>query len=152
MPPRPVATPAEKEDKAMFRKILIATDGSDLAMLAVEKGVELARALGSLVEMVTVTEPYSPLLSDPDAIAGRRVDYESDVAEVAERILAAATAVADKAGVRSWARRVEHARLYQGIVDVAVEEGFDLVVMASHGRSGFSHMVLGSVAEGVLKH
>lgn len=135
----------------MFRKILIATDGSDLAMLAVAKGVELAGALGSLVAMVTVTEPYSPLLTDPDAIAGRRVDHDRDTAEMAERILAAATAVAEAAGVRAWVRRVEHAHPDQGIVDVAVEEGFDLVVMASHGRSGFSHLVLGSVAEGVLK-
>jgi nucleotide-binding universal stress UspA family protein len=60
--------------------------------------------------------------------------------------------VAKQAGVHCETIQVQDVQPYQAIIATATDRGCDLIVMASHGRSGLSAMVLGSVTNKVLTH
>ena len=60
--------------------------------------------------------------------------------------------LAKAAGVPCQTVQVEHDHPYQAIITTAKDKGCDLIVMASHGRSGISAVLLGSVTNKVLTH
>jgi len=66
--------------------------------------------------------------------------------------LSAAKSIAEEAGVSGDTVRMEHEHVYQAIIETAGERGCDLILMASHGRSGLSAVVLGSETVKVLTH
>lgn len=138
-------TPAEATD--VYKQILIATDGSELAGRAVDHGLKLAKALGVPVLIVTVTEAWASIdlglmaqYSDAASMAAYR---EATIASATE-VLDAAEATAKKAGVTCRTLHVANHPPAEGIVATAETEGCDLIVMASHGRRGLGRMLLGS--------
>ncbi len=137
----------------MYQHILIATDGSELAGKAEVAGLTLAKRLGAKAKAVTVTEPWDAF--SMAALAERNLpnpvaDYEEGVGATANRILAAASAAAKKAGVACTTVHVKDRHPAEGILETAKERGCDLIVMASHGRRGISRMLLGSQAAKVV--
>src|SRR6478752_3697276 len=96
--PRAQAPPAVKEAE-MYAHILIATDGSELASRAVEQGLTLAKALGSRVTAITVTEPWTAAVSGEWAVAFPVEEYEKAAAANAEKILAHVKDMATRVGV-----------------------------------------------------
>src|SRR6516164_425792 len=100
----------------MYRNVLIATDGSDLAQKAVDHGVALAQAINAKVTVVTVSEPFHPITYAPRMITDTREQYEQNVAVCAANYLAAAKQAASAAGVTCDAVRVEYPHPYQGII------------------------------------
>jgi nucleotide-binding universal stress UspA family protein len=70
----------------------------------------------------------------------------------ARGVLDAIAEEARAAGIVCETVQVEQDQPYQGIIDVGTERGCDLIVMASHGRSGITAIVLGSVTTKVLTH
>jgi nucleotide-binding universal stress UspA family protein len=136
----------------MYKHILIATDGSELAGKAVAAGLELASRIGAKVTAVTATEPWSTMtLGEPAALAFPIEDYEKGAAENARRILS----VVEEAA-KQWKVACEtvHASDFpaEAIIETAKTKGCDLIVMASHGRRGMARMLLGSQAVAVLTH
>jgi nucleotide-binding universal stress UspA family protein len=121
----------------LFKNILVATDGSDLAAKAVEQGVSLAKEIGAKITAVTVTEPFHLL-----SVAPSQLEY-TPMAH-AEKVLGAVSTAAKSAGVDCETLHVEHEHVYQAIIDAAAARKCDLIVMASHGRRGVSAVVLGS--------
>jgi nucleotide-binding universal stress UspA family protein len=136
----------------MYAHILIATDGSDLANRAVEQGLTLAKALGSKVTAITVTEPWTASVSGEWAVAFPVEEYEKAAAANAEKILEQVTEAAKRIGIACETRHVKDQFAAEGIVDKAKARGCDLIVMASHGRRGLAKVVLGSQATRVLTH
>jgi len=136
----------------MYAHILIATDGSDLANRAVEQGLTLAKALGSKVTAITVTEPWTAAVSGEWAVAFPVAEYEKAAAANAEKILEQVTEAAKRIGIACETRHIKDQFAAEGIVDEAKERGCDLIVMASHGRRGLAKVVLGSQATRVLTH
>ena len=136
----------------MYAHILIATDGSELANRAVGHGLDLARALGSKVTAITVTEPWTAAVSGEWAVAFPVEEYEKAAAANAEKILAQVTQAAARIGVACDTRHVKDQFAAEGIVEEAKSLGCDLIVMASHGRRGLAKVVLGSQATRVLTH
>jgi nucleotide-binding universal stress UspA family protein len=134
----------------MFKHILIATDGSELAQRGVDQGLALAKALGAKVTAVTVTEPMTALLVGEATIALPLDDYDRAAATNAAQILAGVSAVAAKAGVACATLHVKDQYPAEGLVEAAKARGCDLIVMASHGRRGLSKLLLGSQATRVL--
>lgn len=137
----------------MYTHILIPTDGSALAGQAVGHGVELAKAIGAKVTIVTVTRPFrdfpparTPVIRDTPEF------YDQHVVKPATEILDAAAAVAKAAGLSPDTLRVESDDPYQAIIDAATAKGADLIVISSHGRKGVSALILGSVTMKVLTH
>jgi nucleotide-binding universal stress UspA family protein len=139
----------------MYRHILIATDGSEIATKAVTQGVALAKDLKIPVSVVTVTEAWSAFelahmarLGNPNPIA----QYEEMATTAANNILGKAAQIAKSQGVDCDIVHVRDKHPAEGIIATAKEKGCDLIVMASHGRRGIDRLLLGSQANEVLTH
>ncbi len=137
----------------MYKRILIATDGSELAKKAEAQGLALAKVLAASVVAVTVTEAWSAL--DMSAEAGRGArhpveDYEKHAAARAEKVLASVSAIAKETLVACETLHVKDQHPADGIVETATAKQCDLIVMASHGRRGLQKALLGSQANKVL--
>jgi len=139
----------------MYKKILIATDGSEPSAKAVTHGVELAKATGAAVAFVNVTEIWSALEVARAAEAGINdpiEQYEKLADQAAENTLAAAAKVAKDAGVTAETLHVRDQAAAEGIVTAAKDNNCDLIVTGTHGRRGVNRMILGSQAIKVLHH
>jgi nucleotide-binding universal stress UspA family protein len=84
----------------VFERILIATDGSDLAERAASQSLELARVLDAKVTAVTVTEPWTAVVAGEAAFGFPRTDYEKSATETAAGILARVAEMAKAAGLQ----------------------------------------------------
>ena len=134
----------------MFKSILIASDGSDLAERAASRGVELAKLLKAKVTAVTVTEPWTAVVTGEAALGFPFEEYEKRSAENAARILARVAELAKKVDVPCTSAHVKEQFPAEGIIAAAKDHGCDLIVMASHGRRGLAKLFLGSEATKVL--
>jgi nucleotide-binding universal stress UspA family protein len=134
----------------MFKHILIPTDGSELATAAVDRGLELASALGARVTFLTVIEPFHLLSYHPAQLQETHDTYLAESMKHATGITEACEAKAKAKGVeaRSLVRRSDHPFVEIGAA--ADGEGVDLIAIASHGRRGITAMVLGSQTAKVL--
>jgi nucleotide-binding universal stress UspA family protein len=140
-----------RERAIVFKNILVPTDGSELAAKAVEQGVLFAKETGAKITAVTVTEPF-PLGAVTESHLDAPLEYKKLEEAHADKVLEAVSAAARQAGVTCETLRMEHAQVYQAIIEVASARGCDLIVMASHGRRGVSAVVLGSETVKVLTH
>ena len=136
----------------MYKHILIATDGSELAQKAVAQGLAIARALGSKVTAINVSEPWVAVAPGEVAMAFPVKDYEDSVVANAGRILSAVEADAKALGVDCSTLHVKDQFPAEGIIETADKLGCDLIVMSSHGRRGLMRFLLGSQANKVLTH
>lgn len=131
----------------MYRHILIPTDGSELAERGVTHGLALAKSLGAKVSVIFVVEPFSD-------VSGRFLEAVATYAELrreqAASVLNSAADAAKGAGVPCETLQVESGQPHQAIIAAAEDKGCDLIVMSSHGRSGLSMLLIGSVTNKVL--
>ncbi|MDQ2053872.1 universal stress protein [Halobellus sp. H-GB7] len=129
----------------MYDKILVPTDGSAATEGAVEHAIELAKQYDATVHALYVvdTGAYSSLEMGSDiVIEALQEEGNTAVEEVEER--------GEEAGV-DVVTTVETGIAHRVIVDYVAEEGIDLVVMGTHGRTGVGRFLLGSVAEKVVR-
>ena len=136
----------------MYAKILIPTDGSELAGKAVQHGIALAERIGAKVTVLTVLTPFHVFTTDTQMLEDTPAQYKVRMQAYAEKTLDAVAQAAQAAGVACEMVHVEHEHPYQAIIDTAESKGCDLIVMASHGRHGISAIVLGSETVKVLTH
>ena len=118
----------------MYRHILIPTDGSELAERGVAHGLALAKSVGAKVFVINVVEPLF-------AVTG-------DFASVLDRVANAAR----EAGVSCETIQVENVPPHEAIIATAADKGCNLIVMSSHGFSGLSMLLIGSVTNKVLTY
>lgn len=138
----------------MYRHILIPTDGSELAQQGVAHGLALARMHGARVTAVTVTEmpdgqfafSAGPWERDESELAA----YEQEQVAAAEAILSPIRDQASRLGLKVETVHVPDRLVAAAILETAHDCGCDVIVMASHGRTGFSKALLGSQAAEVL--
>ena len=139
----------------MYKHLLIATDGSELAGKAVSNGLALARELNASVTAVTVTEPWPPVEMAAKMEQGKLhpiEDFEKGVANWANGVLAGVAAKAKEMGVACETVHIADHHPADGIIETSRTRDCDLIVMASHGRRGVKKLLLGSVANEVLAH
>ncbi len=140
----------------MYKKILIATDGSDLAQRALDHALQLAKIVGAEVTVVTIIEPSAMLGGGYANMAGTVFDPIPEVIEAqkeaALKVLKTAEDKAIAAGVPVKTEYVDNAFPAEGIITEANKIGADLIVMGSHGRRGFGRLLLGSQTNEVLAH
>lgn len=124
------------------RKILVPLDGSVLGEAVLDRAVELAREGATLVLLRAAQARH--LVSDAVAAQLEVVrEAETYLTRVAERLR--------QQGVSSVESCVWYGPAAEAIVEGARARKAELILMSSHGRSGFSRLVLGSVAETVLR-
>lgn len=133
------------------QRILVATDFSPASHLAVDAAAVLAKTLGAKVTLLHVVNS-SPDFVGPIPIATG--DIQATLHASAERTRHAledlrATRLA---GIETELKVVDHASPSEGICEAARKMEADLVVVATHGRTGLSHLLIGSVAERVVRH
>ncbi len=137
----------------MYTHILIPTDGSELAQKGVSHGLSLAKALGSKVSVITVTEPYPRVYGDgwapgPDDYK----HFEEQTGKAAAELLAGVKSEAERMGVSASTEHVPDSTAAPAIVEAAERLGCNLIVMSSHGRRGIARVLLGSQTSEVLAH
>ena len=139
----------------MYKQILIATDGSELAGKAVSHGIALAKELKTPVSVVTVTDIWSAFDMAHDYDRGKTDpigNYETVAAATAQKILDRAGETAKSQGVDCKLIHLSDKHPAEGIIQTADQLGADLIVMASHGRRGVNRLLLGSQANEVVTH
>jgi nucleotide-binding universal stress UspA family protein len=140
----PSAT-AQEEDAAMKPKvILVPLDGSLLAERALPEAIDIAHDSGATLVLLRAAEAHTLPPADP-------TEAQVAVVRKAEEYLAAVTERVKTAGVNSVEPSVWYGPPAEAIIDCARFRNADLIVMTTHGRSGLGRLVLGSVAETVLR-
>ena len=131
-----------------YRRILFATDLSDLSFAAWPHAIALAEKFGAELHAVVVLE--EPYALAPYEQYGVLLQAVREVKPQVERRLLDRTK--DRpASVKLTTAVLEAASPTKAIIDYATQQKADLVVVATHGRSGLTHMLLGSVAEKLLR-
>jgi nucleotide-binding universal stress UspA family protein len=138
-----------------FRRILVTTDFSDTSIGALPLGVEFAKHFDAellLVHVLPIDTPTPwdiPPYADFGLAAIPLPEYEAQVQQEVDRRLAMVVSQhAQGANVRTLVGRGSAAA---EIVRIAAEEKAELIVLATHGWTGWRHLVFGSVAETVLR-
>ncbi len=132
----------------MYKRILIATDGSDKSMTAAEEGIELAKALGAQVTALYVVNEVV-IASAVRQLGADRKDVETKLETAGKKAVEALKAMGAKAGV-AVDTIVRIGAPANAVIDTAGAEKADLIVMGSHGESGASKLLIGSVVQKVL--
>lgn len=134
----------------LYRRILHPTDFSRASRPAFERAVKLARQEGAELLIVHVMVPPAPFVGNGYVSPKTYEDLEAAARKSAETQLKAVLARAKKAGARAKAILTEGIPVEQ-IVRAAKGKRADLIVIGTHGRTGFSRFFLGSVAERVVQ-
>ncbi len=133
-----------------FKKILCPTDFSEPACRAIRAAGELAEKFSSELILMDVAGPV-PVLETPSGLAGFDVAaYQKELSNSAESSLQLRLEEHIPKSVSSRAL-VIHGEAAHEIVRVANEEGVDLIVLSTHGESGWRHRIFGSVFEKVIR-
>jgi nucleotide-binding universal stress UspA family protein len=132
----------------MYKRILIATDGSDKSKLAAEEGMELAKALGAQVIALNVVNEVV-IASAVRQLGSDRKEVETKLKTAGEKAVDDIKAMGAKAGVNVDGI-VRIGAPANAVIDTAGAEKADLIVMGSHGESGASKLMIGSVVQKVL--
>ena len=139
----------------MYQNILIAIDGSALAEKALAHGLSLAKSVGARATALIVEAPFNlysvpeyRIRQMPEAFA----QHAEHIKQHATQVLGHVASMAKDVGVTCDGVQVEHDHPYEAIIETATKRGCDLIVMASHGRSRLTALLLGSVTNKVLIH
>jgi nucleotide-binding universal stress UspA family protein len=127
-----------------LQTILVPLDGSGLAESALSRAVELAADTGARLVLLQAVEASGVLGTD-------RVDAEVKLVRDAEQYLAGVSTRIQETGPRSVSTSVWYGAPAWAITEAAKLYGADLIVITTHGRSGLGRLILGSVAEQVLR-
>lgn len=141
----------------MYQHVLVATDGSELSLRAVETAATLASQLSATLSICHVRIPYEamvrlPFFSPTALFLPDAQTYHFESLTQAQATVAPALAVAARLGLTAQVLQREHEQTWLGILEAADAAGADLLVMASHGRRGLSSVLLGSETQKVLAH
>jgi nucleotide-binding universal stress UspA family protein len=130
--------------------VLFAYDGSDLARLAIQEAGRQLQA-GRDAVVLTVWRPYAVGFIPPPAVEFDAAAPD-EVRRAAEQTAAHGAEMAHAAGFRAQHLAVTEAPTWKGIARVADDRDASLIVLGSHGKSGFTGVFLGSVASAVAAH
>jgi nucleotide-binding universal stress UspA family protein len=138
-----------------IKKILVPVDFSEGAQPALALAATMARTFGASIELLHVWQPppLIPLttLIVPSSLEAEPVNMEELARSTAGAQMKELSTRLHAEGVKEVRSRVGIGSPAHEIVDLAELGHFDLIVMGTHGRTGFAHAVLGSVAEKVVR-
>lgn len=141
-----VRADADVEPSRAVRRVLVPVDCSDASDAAVQHGKELAQTYGAEIDLLhVVEEPSYPFAYGPDLAS-------FPTREVVERVEEQLAEIArEEIGYEHVMVQAATGSSSSEILNYVKEHDVDLVVMATHGRTGLDHILLGSVAERVLR-
>jgi len=129
----------------MFKKILVATDGSDNAMRAARKGRDIASCMES--EVTLVYAAYVPAMYADDL----RTEIREGLRDDGRRILATTARLFEGSGIEPLSELLFDEKAEDGILRLAQERGYDLVIVGSRGLDATGRKALGSTSMRVIE-
>ena len=134
------------------QSLLVATDFSAPARYGLEKAAELARSTGAKVTVCHVLDPspLAPYASRGDI--GAQLTMEQDVEKAIHAALSEVVQAYFSDVATTKTALILSTNAADGICNYAAKEDVDLIVLSTHGRTGLAHLLIGSVAEKVVRH
>jgi nucleotide-binding universal stress UspA family protein len=138
----------------MFKHILVPTDGSQLSLESSRRAVDFARETGARLTFFFAKPDYPVAFYGEGALIDPTTPerFAEMASQQADEILGQCLALAREAGVTAAGTSSVSDVPFQAIIDAAAQSACDLIFMASHGRRGFSGLLLGSETQKVLTH
>ena len=138
----------------MYKRILVATDGSKLSQKAVEHGLALADLTGAEVVALKVIPRYPQTYFEGGvALAAAEISkIEAQWHEEAMAVVNAVKSEGQKREIKVKAMTAKSDLVAEAIIAAAKRSKCDLIIMASHGRKGLKRLLLGSETPHVLTH
>jgi nucleotide-binding universal stress UspA family protein len=136
----------------MYDRILIPTDGSELADKAVDQGLGLAKVLGAKVAILRVTTVPAPMVYEGVVVALPTDELRVEIAARVAEHFATLKSKASAMGVDVETVHLEHDSPWQAIIDTAKDKATRPIVWASHGRRGLSAGLHSSETQKFLTH
>ncbi|MDO4641014.1 MAG: universal stress protein [Neisseria sp.] len=135
----------------MYRKICALVDGSAASINALEEAVKLAKMSGATILALHVVDLLR--MERENVLIWEGDELDRKVKEAAQEVLSTAERVVAGSGVPFASKVVtsQGEKMTDLLLEEAEDEGCDLIAMGTHGYSGVTHLLLGSVAEGVLR-
>jgi len=142
----------------MYRNILVALDGSDTSNLALREAIKLAKDQHASLRLVHVIDdsPAYLAMDDSTILTAELVEkVKAGLRAAGEKLLSESAALAREAGLdaEKTMQVIEGvgSHIYDAIEEEAARWPADLIVIGTHGRRGFRRLLLGSVAEGLIR-
>ena len=132
----------------VLKNVLVATDFEEASGAALDYGRDLARSYGATLHVLHAVENILLRYAADGALA-LLPDLQTAVERGARERMEALVTGEDRSTLRAKAVMVTAAEPAEAIVEYAKEHDVDLIVMGTHGRRGFTHLFMGSVAERV---
>ncbi|ABI59924.1 universal stress protein [Nitrosomonas eutropha] len=134
----------------MYQRILVPIDGSFTSNLALQEAIKLAKRMGACLELVHVYEDAIYLV---DENYFNYEELQKTIHDCGEKILTEAETTVKTAGIPVETRLIpsNNERIANILVEEARRWQAELIVIGTHGHSGFSRLLLGSVAEGIAR-
>ena len=136
----------------MYKNIMVAVDGSDTSDKALQEAINLAKDQQATLRIVYAIDEVNINVGSEFP---NPTDVEKAWIDSGREILGKAQNSASTMEIKAEAQLLEINKLGVGIADAIVQEAktwpADLIVAGTHGRSGLSHLLLGSVAEGIVR-
>ena len=135
----------------MYQRILVPLDGSETSRRGLTEAIALAGSLKSTLCLLHVTSDFPAGLEIANALDVEK--YREGLHQYGRDLMEQSRREAEKAGVAAEVQLsdVKGGRVAEVIVDEAVSQKCDLIVIGTHGRRGFSRLVVGSDAEAVMR-
>jgi universal stress protein A len=143
---RRVANKVAPESKLSVESILVPTDFSDKSGKALKYAMQLVKLFGAQITLLHVVEPIQP---DFDVFPMALNQQQTVKAAEVELKRFASRLVGKPAGMRYLVRL---GKPYYQVAEAAQASNADLIIIATHGRTGLKHILLGSTAERVVRH
>jgi len=134
----------------IYQHILVPVDDSEISLAAVKQAITLAKAFGSKITVVSVIAVDPFVNVDFYNVTPVITEYFVQAEEHANKNLASIKKMCELEGIKADSKIIKGEPTETGIVATADEIGADLIVIGSHGRTGFKKFMLGSVAQDVL--
>ena len=142
----------------MYKRILVAIDGSDTSDLALREAIGLAKdqnAMLRLVHVVDVTPPAYMAAEVTVAVHFPLAEYQKALKKSGEKLLKIRATTAREAGVNVDTKLITVGmvgqRIYEAIEEQSKQWPANLIVVGTEGRRGFQRLMIGSVAEGLVR-
>lgn len=134
-----------------LKTLLVATDFSAPSDVALAYGRELARSFGAKLVVLHVVENIMTRAFGPDGYAITNPDLQRDLEASADKQVNALLSQEDRQALRAEAVIVSSNTPALAVADYARTAGIDLIVMGTRGRGAVAHLLMGSVAERVVR-
>ncbi len=132
----------------MIKKIMVATDGSELAEKAASYAIDMAKQLqGELLVLFVMDDNRDPVLASGLEIPFQALQkaFKEKFSEIGEEAIARVREMGKEKGINVSGKLIGGSSAVQGIIETAKEEKVDLIVVGTHGRSHFLDVPVGNV-------